>query len=158
MAKTQKLFTGRVNDLEANVFVGEVGRLFYNEPLVPRTAPILRYSDGITPGGIPIFGGTAIPTLSLGYNYPVRLVTESSYTATRDDYYVGVNYLGPATIVLPTGVGEDGDKLIIKDESGQCSANPITLDGNIDNDPGGAILAQDNGAIHMIYRDGWRII
>jgi hypothetical protein len=51
-----------------------------------------------------------------------------------------------------------GRKLIIKDESGHCSTNPITVSGTVDNDAGGFILQMDNGAIQMIYRNGWRII
>jgi len=30
--------------------------------------------------------------------------------------------------------------------------------GNVDNDPGGFILMQNNGGIQMIYRNGWRIV
>jgi len=48
--------------------------------------------------------------------------------------------------------------VIIKDESGNCSNNPIVVSGFVDNDPGGFILAQDNGGIQMIYREGWRIV
>ena len=47
---------------------------------------------------------------------------------------------------------------IVKDESGNCANNPITVTGNVDNDPGGFILQQDNGGIQMIYRNGWRIV
>jgi hypothetical protein len=36
--------------------------------------------------------------------------------------------------------------------------NPITISGTIDNDTSGAILAIDNGALHLIYRQGWRIV
>lgn len=52
MARTQKVFTSRSNIL-ADTFVGEKGRIFYDEPDQPGVAPILRYSDGITVGGIP---------------------------------------------------------------------------------------------------------
>jgi hypothetical protein len=48
--------------------------------------------------------------------------------------------------------------LVIKDESGNCAVNNITLVGNVDNDSGGAILAINNGALHMIYRSGWRVM
>jgi hypothetical protein len=55
--KTQKLFTSRVNNLDANTYIGEAGRLFYDEPITANTAPVLRYSDGVTPGGIPLSTG-----------------------------------------------------------------------------------------------------
>ena len=94
-----------------------------------------------------------------GRGYATRLVNVDYYTAAKDDYYIGVNYAGPVTIALPSATNaEDGDMLVIKDESGSCNNNHITITGNIDNDAGGAILAKNNGALHMIYRDGWRII
>lgn len=53
----QKLFTSR-NAGNANVYVGEAGRMFYDQ-----TDGLLRLSDGETPGGIivtsPGGGGTA---------------------------------------------------------------------------------------------------
>jgi len=88
---------------------------------------------------------------------PTRVVTTSSYTVGRKDYYIGVNYAGTTTITLPSIVGQ-GRYIIIKDESGRCSQYPIIVQGNVDNDPNGFILKIDNGGIQMIYRDGWRIV
>ena len=88
---------------------------------------------------------------------PTKLITENSYTPTTKDYYIGVNYPGNVYITLPMTV-QNGRMYIIKDESGNCSINPITVFGNVDNDPGGFILQQDNGGIQMIYRNGWRIV
>jgi hypothetical protein len=101
-------------------------------------------------------GGGAASTITL--DYPVTTVTTSSYTINRKDYYVGVNTASPVTIVLPATGVKSGRNLIIKDESGHCSINPITLTGTIDNDTSGAILAIDNGGLHLIYNTGWRII
>ena len=70
---------------------------------------------------------------------------------------MGVNYAGPVTITLPIAV-KNGTMYIIKDESGNCATYPITVLGNVDNDPGGFILMQNNGGIQMIYRNGWRIV
>ena len=145
MSFTQDLFTQRRNYEDGNVRLGQLDRIWYD---YSRNAFYI--SDGVTPGGILIGQGGG------GQGYNTRLVTTSSYTVVPSDYYVGVNYAGVCTITLP--VATNGDKVIIKDESGACSANHIVLSGNVDNDPGGAILAMDNGAIHMIYRDGWRII
>ena len=143
---TQDLFTQRRNYEDGNIRLGQLDRIWYD---YGRNAFYI--SDGVTPGGILIGGGGGG-----GYGYNTRLVTTDSYTVVQSDYYVGVNYAGVCTITLP--VSTNGDKVIIKDESGACSANHIILAGLVDNDPGGAILAIDNGAIHMIYRDGWRII
>lgn len=89
--------------------------------------------------------------------YNTTLVTTPTYTCTDDDYYVGVNYAGPTTIILPL-IPDSGRVVIIKDESGHASTNPISVSGTVDNDAGGFIIQLDNGAIQLIYRNGWRII
>ena len=88
--------------------------------------------------------------------YVTRLVSTSVYNATTSDRYIGVNYAGPVTIILPTAT--DGLQLTIKDESGRCAVYPITLIGTVDNSTSGAILTTNNGALTLIYRSGWRII
>jgi hypothetical protein len=90
-------------------------------------------------------------------NY-TTVVTTSTYDIQRKDYYVGVNYAGPVTVNMPAFLVNNGRKIIIKDESGNCASNPITVNGNIDNDSGGFILQMNNGGVQMIYRNGWRII
>jgi len=89
--------------------------------------------------------------------YNTTYVTTATYTAASGDYYIGVNYAGPVTVTLPA-VASSGRNLIIKDESGNCENNAITIAGTIDNDAGGVILQINNGAIDLIFRDGWRII
>jgi hypothetical protein len=84
-------------------------------------------------------------------------VTTGSYTISTQDYYVGVNTSTSVTISMPVST-TSGRTIIIKDESGNCSKNEITIAGTIDNDTSGAILAIDNGALHLIYRQGWRIV
>jgi hypothetical protein len=89
--------------------------------------------------------------------YTTHLVTSATYTIDNDDYYVGVDYNNTVDITLPA-TPNSGRMLIIKDESGNCSTNPITVHGTVDNDPGGFILQIDNGAIQLLYRNGWRIV
>lgn len=89
--------------------------------------------------------------------YTTILITTPTYIVSDEDYYVGVNYAGPVTITLPV-TPSSGRMLIIKDESGNASTNPITVLGTVDNDTGGFIIQLDNGAIQMIYRNGWRIV
>ena len=69
---TQKVFTSRTNNLTADEYVGEKGRLFYNEPTEPGVTPTLRYSDGVTVGGLPLLGsgGGAGPTGPTGPQGP----------------------------------------------------------------------------------------
>lgn len=101
-------------------------------------------------------GGGAGDVVNL--DYPVKTITVSSYTVLRKDHYLGINVDTSTTIVLPTTGTKQGRNLIIKDESGQCSVNRITLTGTVDADTSGAILAIDNGALHLIYNNGWRIV
>lgn len=84
-------------------------------------------------------------------------VTSNTYIATDSDYYIGVNNASYTTITLPPAPAS-GRMLIIKDESGFAQLNPIKLDGNIDNDPGGAEIRINNGGVQLLYRNGWRIV
>jgi hypothetical protein len=89
-------------------------------------------------------------------DHPAKTVY-SDYTFTNKDYYVGVGAT-PATITLPAKA-KNGRYIIIKDEVGNCSSNPITVLGTVDNDSGGFILAENNGGVQMIYNNGsWRIV
>jgi hypothetical protein len=89
--------------------------------------------------------------------YNTTLVTTPTYTVDDNDYYIGVNYAGPVTITLPSSTNS-GRMLIIKDEDGDAETNPITVLGTVDNDTGGFIIQINNGAIQLIYRNGWRIV
>ena len=84
-------------------------------------------------------------------------VTTSTYTVTPTDFYIGVNFAGPVTITLPASANS-GRMLIIKDEDGDAETNPITVLGTVDNDAGGFIIQINNGAIQLLYRNGWRIV
>lgn len=85
------------------------------------------------------------------------LVTSNTYVVTDTDYYIGVNVPEYTTIILPL-IPNSGRMIIVKDESGNAQLNPIKLDGNIDNDPGGAEIRINNGGVQLIYRNGWRIV
>jgi hypothetical protein len=89
--------------------------------------------------------------------YETQLVTNNNYTINDSDYYIGIDYAGSVDITLPA-TPSSGRILVIKDESGNCSVNPINVHGTVDNDPQGFILQIDNGAIQLLYRNGWRII
>jgi len=86
------------------------------------------------------------------------LVTTNTYVVQDTDYYIGVNCAEPVTIIIPSEP-TSGREIAIKDESGNCETHNITISGPIDNDANGAILAINNGALHMLFRgDYWRII
>lgn len=84
-------------------------------------------------------------------------VTVEEYTVQESDYYIGVDYSGPTTIILPVS-DLNGRGLVIKDETGNAETNPISVQGTVDNDVGGFVIQINNGAIQLIYRNGWRII
>lgn len=90
-------------------------------------------------------------------NMTVTSVTTSTYTVLDTDNYIGVNYAGTVTITMPASAAT-GKVVVIKDESGNCSVNPIIISGTVDNDATGAILQINNGALQLVYRSGWRIV
>jgi DNA repair exonuclease SbcCD ATPase subunit len=102
-------------------------------------------------------GGGAGDVNSL--DHATKLVT-SDYTASNKDYYVGVNSPNPCTITLPPNK-KNGRLFILKDESGNCATNRITIIASngdtIDNDTS-AIMGINNMTLQFIYRNGWRII
>ncbi len=102
-------------------------------------------------------GGGAAEIYNL--DIPTRQVT-GDYTINRKDYYVGVNCDVKSYITLPTSGRnlKNGRVVVVKDESGHAQLTPIKIVGTIDNDPNGAEIRINNGAIQLIYRDGWRII
>jgi hypothetical protein len=84
----------------------------------------------------------------------------TDYQAKTRDYYIGVNCPTTCTITLPT-IKKTGYQVVVKDESGHCSINNITVvapnGGTIDNDTS-AIMSINNMSLTFIYRNGWRII
>ena len=104
-----------------------------------------------------------IGTGTLNAIYNTTGNTGATYYASSNDYYIGVSYAGPATVVLPYNI-INGKTYVVKDESGHAGDGvhrQITIQGSsgamIDNQSS-AILNISNGALQMIYRDGWRII
>lgn len=88
----------------------------------------------------------------------VTEVTDVIYQVHEDDYYIGINNTtAPVTVILPVTTNS-GRMLIIKDEDGDAEIYPITVQGNVDNDVDGFIIQINNGAVQLIYRNGWRIV
>jgi len=85
------------------------------------------------------------------------IVNSNTYVVLDSDYYIGVNNASYTTITLPS-TPVSGRMVIIKDESGNAQLYPIKIDGNVDNDPGGAEIRINNGGVQLIYRNGWRIV
>ena len=58
MAISHKVFSSRALNVNSATYVGEAGRLFYEQTTGTGIAPVLKYSDGVTPGGLPLSGGS----------------------------------------------------------------------------------------------------
>lgn len=110
----QQLFTSRINSANASSYVGDQGRMFYNE-----STGELRLSDGSTPGGTPI-------------SIVANVITAGSLLPTTDDLYsLGTSELRWAHIHLasdPVGIYFSNNTLGI-DGSGSLSYNSGT--GNV---------------------------
>lgn len=96
-------------------------------------------------------------------SFNTTVVTSSSYSASSNDCYIGVDYAGLVTITLPPSP-TTGKFIIVKDESGNASSSsryitilPESVSDNIDNDSS-AIININNGGVQLIYRNGWRIV
>jgi hypothetical protein len=114
-------------------------------------------------GRVWVFNGYAWERLTDILVHHTISVTGPSYSANFNDYYIGVSYNGTAGIILPENP-ITGTVIIVKDESGHAG-DPykyIVIRGasyahKIDNSDS-AIININNGAIDLIYRNGWRII
>jgi hypothetical protein len=84
----------------------------------------------------------------------------TNYTAKYRDYYIGVNCNTTCTITLPN-IKKTGYQVVVKDESGQCAINNITVvapnGGSIDNNTS-TVMGINNMSLTFIYRNGWRIM
>jgi len=110
----QQLFTSRINSANASSYVGDQGRMFYNE-----STGELRLSDGSTPGGTPI-------------SIVANVITAGSLLPTADDLYsLGTAELRWAHIHLasdPVGIYFSANTLGL-DNAGSLSYNNGT--GNV---------------------------
>jgi hypothetical protein len=90
-------------------------------------------------------------------------ITGASYSASDLDYYIGISYGGAVTVTLPESPAA-GREVVVKDESGHAGDGinrAITIvgsDGDKIDNRDSAVLNISNGALHFIYRSGWRII
>jgi hypothetical protein len=84
-------------------------------------------------------------------------------TAQTDYHFIGVDTtVQPVTITLPKGANiSSGKLLVIKDEGGNASTNPITVttsDGTKIDGNGGVSLVADYASISVYYNgSGWHI-
>jgi hypothetical protein len=111
--------------------------------------------------GISLSGATGSITISsVGADLINVYGTTTSYTATADDEYIGVNSSAPVTITLPVNPAQ-GRVYIIKDELGQGSGK-ITIQppaGTLIDTKVNYIIGTPYQSVQMVYRaSGWWII
>lgn len=110
--------------------------------------------------GITLSGSTGTITVSAeGADLIHTYGTTTSYTATNDDEYIGVNSVNAVTITLPLGV--TGRVYTIKDEHGQGSGK-ITIkpqNGELIDGAATYIISVPYQSVNIVFRAGqWRII
>jgi hypothetical protein len=101
----QKVKSGRVNNISADEYIGEIGQLFYNELLGD-----LRVSNGATPGGISILsnigsGGTGNANIYSGSSAPSPSSNMMWYNPSTDilKIYISGSWQ-PVSILVGTGL------------------------------------------------------
>ena len=157
LAKHYKTFIQRVQHQMSTIGGGGETKLRRLDDVDRSSISDNKYLKYDAASGKFVFSSVTSSAQIASHTYNTTLVTTSTYTATDEDHYIGVNYSGSCTITLPVGIS-NGEMLVIKDESGSASTNPIIVSGNVDNDAGGFTLQINNGSISLIYRNGWRII
>ncbi len=82
---------------------------------------------------------------------PVTLIDTNTYSATAEEYFLGVIADGGCIVTLPSGT--TGKVFIIKDSIGDATANPITVQGTGSTIDGEStyVLDSDWASIGLIY-------
>lgn len=118
----QKIRSGRITSIVADVYVGEKGTIFYNEAIGD-----LRLSNGITPGGTLLVTGGSGTALTIKSSGSILTTNTSS-----------INFTGEG--VITTALGND----VIVDIQGSQSYN---LDGGYPFSIYGGVYSIDGGPI-----------
>jgi hypothetical protein len=114
-------------------------------------------TDGSLVVGHTVAIGTQGPasTLHVGGSQSVHRTTAAAdYTATDNDYYIGVtNTAARRSIKLPAASGRTGRVYIIKDESGGAAVHPISIragDGETIDGAGTRTIRTNHGVLRVI--------
>ena len=89
-------------------------------------------------------------------------LVSQDYTATLDDYYIGVNSTGPTTITLPNN-SSDCQQIVVKAEMGPPLGNRkvtiTTSDGSKIDGDSSYVMSVPYESVQILYRGGnWHII
>lgn len=129
----------------------------YDASFTVNNTGVLKLTAGT---GISLSGSTGEITISSTGSDIIKVYgVTSSYTATANDEYIGVNSTSAVTITLPTGI--TGKLYTIKDEhgdgSGKITITPASGE-KIDNN-NNFVLTFKNQSVTLVFRAGqWRVI
>jgi hypothetical protein len=137
---THKVFTSRNNNLDQTTYVGEAGRLFYAQTTGTGHAPTLRYSDGVTVGGLPLSGGSLTFFGSLSPDNPVDgnlwwntvdgrlyIYYDSSWVDASPDITNTATDVTLTLLSVSTSTAVDGGALSYNNLSGVFTYHPADL-------------------------------
>ena len=90
---------------------------------------------------------------------PVTLIDAATYSATVDEYFLGVIFNGVTTVTLPAGTL--GKVFVVKDSAGDANTNPITVDttGSTIDGLTNYTIDLDWGSIGLVYNGiEWNVV
>jgi len=107
------------------------------------------------------YGYDRTSVLESAYESASILISQD-YTATLDDYYIGVDSEGPVIVTLPVNC-LDGDQIIVKLEMGPPIGNRKvtvkTVDGSMIDDAYTYVMESPYDRVHLFCRGGdWHIV
>jgi len=142
VAITHKVFTSRNNNLDQATYVGEAGRLFYAQTTSTGHAPVLKYSDGVTVGGLPLSGGSLTfssdtPPLNpsegnLWWNTTdgrLYIYYDASWVDASPDITNTATDVTLTLLSVSTSTAVDGGALSYNNQSGVFTYTPPNLSG-----------------------------
>lgn len=120
-----KMWSSRVNVGDVEEFVGEAGKLFYDED-----DKILRLSDGSTPGGIPLTGGLGEAVLDKVQSAQSLSPTVSTKTISLNGHSWVLNYSHESInhLVSFVVVDRDGDEVSV---NAKKTDNYLSIKSNV---------------------------
>lgn len=98
-----KIKAGRIITVPVTTYVGEKGTIFYDEVI-----RLLRLSDGVTPGGIPIGGGGGAANITVAYQGNTLTNSVSSMNFVGSQVYAS-NVGDAVTITVDNFILDGGD-------------------------------------------------
>lgn len=128
-------------------------------PPLPSPTPVYRCPTFVDDSDISISVGPPGPPGPPGpLEVPVKILAITSYNATANDYYLGIDTISTSSVILP--VSENGKVYIIKDLSGNASSNPITVTASAPIDNASSYIINTNFASITLVFNGveWSVV